>query len=123
MNLDIVLLLAQDGLTNGAIYDSSMMNDLETVGNAQISTSVKKYGTGSMYFDGTGDWLVGVVNPNLGFSSGNFTIEGWAYVTSIGATYQCILSIGAPVQIYARSGTIEVYLNDSDDIILYLFIN
>ncbi len=26
--------------TNGAIFDNAMMNDLETVGNAQISTSV-----------------------------------------------------------------------------------
>jgi hypothetical protein len=43
--------------TNAGILDNAMMNDLETVGNAQISTSVKKYGTGSMYFDGTGDWL------------------------------------------------------------------
>jgi hypothetical protein len=39
--------------TNAAIFDNSGMGNLETVGNAQIDTSVVKYGTSSMYFDGT----------------------------------------------------------------------
>jgi hypothetical protein len=65
--------------TNGAIFDNAMMNDLETVGNAQISTSVKKYGTGSLYFDGSGDYLTIAGTPNLAFGTGNFTIELWAY--------------------------------------------
>lgn len=70
--------------TNAGIPDAAMQNDLETVGNAQVSTSVKKYGTGSLYFDGTGDWLT-VSSPtapnilNIG-ESGNFTIEFWLYV-------------------------------------------
>jgi Concanavalin A-like lectin/glucanases superfamily len=108
--------------TNAAIFDNAMMNDLETVGNAQISTSVVKFGTGSMYFDGASplDYIVGQVSPNLGFVTGNFTIEGWGYVTSTDSTYQCILSIGAPVQIYARSATIEVYFNDTDDTSTYI---
>jgi len=68
--------------TNGAIFDNAMMNDLETVGNAQISTSVKKYGTGSMAFDGTGDYLKpNMATPNLyAFGSGDFTIEFWGYI-------------------------------------------
>ena len=69
-------------MTNGAIYDSAMMNDLETVGNAQISTSVKKYGTGSMYFDGTGDYLKFIPGANCAFGTGDFTVEGWFYVTN-----------------------------------------
>jgi hypothetical protein len=63
--------------TNGAIYDNAMMNDLETVGNAQISTSVVKYGTGSLAFDGTGDWLV--PRNLLPLGGGNFTVEMWLY--------------------------------------------
>jgi hypothetical protein len=62
---------------NAAIFDNAMMNDLETVGNAQISTSVKKYGTGSLAFDGTGDYLVPPASPNNSLGSGNFTIECW----------------------------------------------
>lgn len=64
---------------NAAIFDNSMKNDLETVGNAQISTSVKKFGTGSMYFDGTGDFITMPSTSDLSFGSGNFTIEGWVY--------------------------------------------
>jgi hypothetical protein len=77
--------------TNAGILDNAMMNDLETVGNAQISTSVKKYGTGSMYFDGTGDNLNIPVNENTNFGSGNFTIEGWLYLNTTGV-YQVFFS-------------------------------
>jgi len=81
-------------MTNGAIFDNAMMNDLETVGNAQISTSVYKYGTGSLYFDGTGDALRGQNNtPNLQFGTGNFTVECWLYQTATN-TYPSILEIG-----------------------------
>ena len=71
--------------TNGAIFDNAMMNDLETVGNAQISTSVVKYGTGSLAFDGTGDYLSTRSTPNLSFGSGDFTIEAWVYANSLGS--------------------------------------
>jgi hypothetical protein len=69
--------------TNAAIFDNAMMNDLETVGNAQISTSVKKYGTGSLAFDGTGDYLIPPSGQNVTFGTGNFTIEGWFYWNSL----------------------------------------
>ena len=72
--------------TNPAILDNAMMNNLETVGNAAVSTSVKKYGAASMYFDGTGDYLSTVDNPSLDMGSANFTIEGWVYITSSGAS-------------------------------------
>jgi hypothetical protein len=65
--------------TNAGILDNAMMNDLETVGNAQISTSVKKYGTGSMAFDGTDDRLTTASSPNIAFGTGDFTVEAWVY--------------------------------------------
>jgi hypothetical protein len=65
--------------TNAAIFDNAMMNNLETVGNAQISTSVKKFGTGSIYFDGSGDSLVTPNNPAY-ILPGDFTIEGFVYI-------------------------------------------
>lgn len=70
---------------NAGIYDNAMMNDLVTVGNAQVSTAVKKYGTGSMYFDGTGDWLTFVDSPNVQLGTGDFTIEGWVNLSLLGA--------------------------------------
>jgi hypothetical protein len=72
--------------TNGGIYDNAMMNNLETVGNAQISTGVFKYGTGSLAFDGSGDWLVGRITPNLQLESGDFTIEFWLNGNSFSVT-------------------------------------
>ena len=76
---------ALTNFTNGAIYDSAMMNDLETVGNAQISTSVKKYGTGSMYFDGTGDYLQAPYNDIYNFGTGDFTVEFWINASASGS--------------------------------------
>jgi len=69
--------------TNGAIFDNAMMNDLETVGNAQISTSVKKYGTGSIALDGTGDYLRPNAQLPFAFNTGDFTIEFWVYANSV----------------------------------------
>jgi len=93
---------------NGAIFDNAMMNDLETVGNAQISTSVKKYGTGSLAFDGTGDALIAAYTPNFAFSSGNFTIEFWLYINT---------TSGTPIVFDMRDGggsqTPVIYLNGS----------
>ena len=67
--------------TNAGIYDATSKNDLETVGNAQISTTQSKFGGSSMYFDGTGDFANTAPTINLEFGSGDFTIEGWIYPT------------------------------------------
>ena len=77
--------------TNGGIIDTSMSNDLETVGNAQISTTQSKFGGGSMYFDGTGDNLSIRTNPAFNFGSGQFTIEFWYYPTTLSGT-QCLIT-------------------------------
>ena len=100
--------------TNGAIFDNAMMNDLETVGNAQISTSVVKYGTGSMYFDGTGDYL-SILNTPVSTPSGteSWTIEGWVYRTTSGA-FQAIYVNGYPIQIYLNINTIEIYISSTN---------
>jgi hypothetical protein len=45
------------------------------VGNAQIDTAQKVFGTGSGLFDGTGDYLSVVDHADWDFGSGNFTID------------------------------------------------
>jgi hypothetical protein len=78
--------------TNAGIYDASTINNFETVGNAQVSTSVKKYGTSSVAFDGTGDFLTfpsGVAYRLIG----SFTVETWVYPVVVNAT-QPMLCIG-----------------------------
>ena len=71
--------------TNAGIYDSAAKNDLETVGNAQVSTTQAKWGATSMAFDGTGDWLPVIDKPVLRFGTGAFTVEGWLYLGATGA--------------------------------------
>jgi hypothetical protein len=59
-----------------------MLNNLETVGNAAVSTSVKKYGAASMYFDGSGDGLYST-SQAVTFGTGDFTIEFWVYFIAV----------------------------------------
>jgi hypothetical protein len=69
---------------NGAIYDNAMMEDWITAGTSQISTSVKKYGTGSLSFSGAStSYLSTPANNIFNFGAGNFTIEFWVYLNAI----------------------------------------
>jgi hypothetical protein len=84
--------------TSAGILDGSAMANFETVGGAQISTSIKKYSTGSIYFDGTGDYLATNSTLITNFGAGLFTIESWVYFNSVSGT-QYIMST------YQDSGT------------------
>jgi hypothetical protein len=65
--------------TNGGIIDQHSSFVLESVGNTQLSTAVKKYNAGSIYFDGTGDYLTIASNNMLAMGRGDFTVECWIY--------------------------------------------
>jgi hypothetical protein len=69
--------------TNAGIKDATAKNNLETIGNAQISTTQTKWGGGSMYFDGVGDYLTIPSTQNVAFGTGDFTIELWAFSTDV----------------------------------------
>jgi len=74
--------------TNGAITDATAKNNLETVGNAQISTTQSKFGGSSMYFDGTNSKAVMRSLPNMNMGSGDFTVECWVYWAGTTTLYQ-----------------------------------
>lgn len=111
--------------TNAGIYDGTMKNNLETVGNAQVSTAVVKYGSGSMYFDGTTNTYL-AQNPATtdlyAFGSGDFTIECWLYListSSIRTVYDSRASgtaSSATPTIYIDAGTIKYYVSGADRI-------
>jgi hypothetical protein len=63
--------------TNAGIYDAATLNDLVAVDNVQVSTAQAKFGSSSMVFDGTGDYLQFPENGSLDFGTGNFTVEAW----------------------------------------------
>jgi hypothetical protein len=73
--------------TNAGIYDASVQNNEITVGSAQASTTVYKWSPTSMKFNGTTDYLTTVDKPQLQFGTGNFTIEGWFYLSTTGQRF------------------------------------
>ena len=106
--------------TNAGIPDLAMQNDLQTVGSAQVSTSVKKYGTGSLSFSsgGTGsNYLKSPYSEILG--TGNFTIEGWYYLadaTTGVANYLCCIGDthnANGMLFFVYNNAILVYTNNS----------
>jgi len=62
------------------------------VGNTTVSTSTKKYGSGSAYFDGVGDYLTLANSADWAFGSGDFTIEYWFNLTSTAPAYQVFVA-------------------------------
>jgi hypothetical protein len=80
--------------TNGSVVDAHGSTNIETIGNAQISTAIKKYGTASMYFDGSGDRLMTTSGPTNSLGSGDFTIEFWIYSITLPANAR-LLSQGS----------------------------
>jgi len=89
---DVSLLLHGDGTSGSTtITDSSSNSVVVTAnGNAQIDTAVKKFGTGSIEFDGSGDYLLinGSTYPlDL---SGDFTIEFFVRHTNVTAAQKYI---------------------------------
>jgi hypothetical protein len=75
----VVLLLHLDG-TNGATSttDSSAYNKSITFGgNAQLNTTLPKFGDASVLLDGSGDYLEVTDSSEWDFGTGDFTIEGW----------------------------------------------
>ena len=79
-NYNSVVLLAH---FDSDFSDSSASNHTLTAnGNTTISTTQKKFGAGSAYFDGSGDYLSIVNNGDFTFGTGDFTIEGWFYITA-----------------------------------------
>jgi hypothetical protein len=96
--------------TSAGVLDGSAMANFETVADAKISTAVKKYGSGSIYFDGTGDYLLSPSSPNFDFGTGDFTIEMWINLTSVTSTWQAIIS-----RAYGVAGGWRLYKNDGNN--------
>jgi hypothetical protein len=72
---------------DAGIYDRTGNHNIDTVGTAQIDTSVVKYGTGSIEFDGNSDYLLGSENPADVLAITNaFTAECWFYQTATAGT-------------------------------------
>jgi hypothetical protein len=67
---------------SAGIFDNTMVNNTNAIGNTKISTTQSKFGGSALAFDGSnsGVWLPDA--PQLNFYSNNFTIECWFNATS-----------------------------------------
>lgn len=92
---NVSLLLHGDGANGSTVIVDSSLNPktLTAVGNAQISTTNSKFGSGCVLFDGNGDRITVPQNLDFDFGTGNFTIEFWAYKSANGINgYDCVFS-------------------------------
>jgi hypothetical protein len=103
--------------TNAGVFDSSAVGNIYTGGTAQISTSIYKYGTGSIYFDGS-SWL-NVANTKKYSLLANFTIEFWAYPTVLSSVYEWV-SKEYGLQIYSNGTTWGAAFSDSNNSSYYI---
>ena len=87
-NADMKLLLHFDGTdASTTITDSSASAHSPTaVGNAQLDTAEKKFGTASGLFDGSGDYISIPDHADFDFSGGIWTVDGWFRTSSLAAT-------------------------------------
>ena len=108
--------------TNAGIIDNTMINNLETVGDAKILSTQTPYAGSyySNYFDGTGDYLSVASNVAFTFGTGDFTIEGWFYFTNNNGALQTVwafrsttVSMGSPCLVLDGSFNITLYMTDS----------
>jgi hypothetical protein len=99
--------------TNAGILDNAEMNDLETVGNAQISTAQSKFGGASMLFDGNADWLQIPMSDPVNFGTGSFTIEMWVNPSTTNHQSACLFT---QQHISAQNSPISIcmFLNGGD---------
>jgi len=85
--------------TNAGIPDFTRKNNLETLGDAQVSTVQSKWGGSSIYSSGISSYLICDAN-NLQSLPGDFTMEAWVYPIDAGRSadankYGTILSGGS----------------------------
>lgn len=107
---------------NGGIIDYATGAAIETVSGAKINTTTKKYGTGSIAFNGTSDYLQLQSSPVFAFGTGDFTIEMWVYVGGSGAKSAFIdmrngtTTAVAPVIYQETTGVLYYYAGSANQI-------
>jgi hypothetical protein len=91
-----VLLLHMEG-SNGSVAfpdSSNTQRQVAVYGDAKISTAQSKWGSGSGYFDGSGDYL-STIHSAPAVGTGDFTMECWVYPTAT-TGYRTIISTRNP---------------------------
>jgi hypothetical protein len=106
-----------DGTEGSTTFTDSSLNGLTATGfgNAQITTSGQKYGTGCLLLDGSGDYVEVPGSELLSFP-GQFCVEAWI-LRSASASLQTVLELGTYLNgIMIRPGlaTDNFYVNGNN---------
>ena len=90
-------------------------------GNAQLDTTIKKFGTASLQLDGTGDSVTSASDEVFGFGTGAFTIESWIYINSGAVSgsrgiidFRSGTDVDSGLYVYTSNGIPKVYHNGSE---------
>ena len=85
---DVGLHLRGYDAQSGQVFkDYSKYNRTITAnGNVAHSTTQKKYGNSSIYFDGSGDYLTVPASSDFSFGTGDFTIEAFVNPSALSST-------------------------------------
>lgn len=116
------LALEFDGANGATTFPDTSGNNraIAPAGNAQVSTTSPKYGTGSLSLDGTGDWVTATGSTGLcGFGTGPGTIAFWFKLNSTTGTQVIFDShaFGAGV----TQSAIGLYFTESDGYKVFFF--
>jgi hypothetical protein len=77
----VVLNLQMDGVDSSSLFVDDKLHTMTPYGNVRLSTTQKKHGTASGFFDGSGDYLR---TSSADFSlPSDFTVELWAYIQTM----------------------------------------
>ena len=89
----VSLLLHMNGSNGSTTFTdtSTTAHSISVFGNAQVTTTSPKFGTGALLLDGTGDYLSAPSHTSLTFGTGDFTIEAWVRFDTV-TTRQYIFS-------------------------------
>ena len=99
--------------TNATIIDYTGQTNPLSVNTATLSTSIVKYNTRSVKFNGVADYLkLPAISDAFVFGTGNFTVEYWVYYTALPAsvTVICGNATGAAGLAFGASSTAKLHM-------------
>lgn len=83
----VSLLLHMNGSNGSTTFTdtSTTAHSISVFGDAQVTTTSPKFGTGALLLDGAGDYLSAPSHTSLTFGTGDFTIEAWVRFDTVSA--------------------------------------
>jgi len=109
----VVLAMHMDGVNDGTAFTDVKGKAVTRSGNVVTKTAVKKFGSASAYFDGNNDYLSVASHADLGFGTGDFTIEMQVHKAG-----NSVVSTGTSILLDMRTAepsvAIEMHLRRSD---------